>query len=175
MTSKNFSNSQLQHLKAKTSPIYGNVHKKLATKMEKKSLLQNLEKKMEKNFDEGVARGMDLGREEGYTIAKEAFDKMINVVKAREAPKVNTSEAGTQTDTPHTTTTSISVQVNTTTLPTTSQAWKFVENGVGTCLAPTVAVTTQMDPTHSWKPPILQDAELMQNVMQDHKNLHLAE
>jgi hypothetical protein len=28
---------------------------------------------------------------------------------------------------------------------------------------------------HSWKPPILQDAELMQNVMQDHKNLHLAE
>ncbi|KAF8804764.1 hypothetical protein BYT27DRAFT_7107386, partial [Phlegmacium glaucopus] len=29
--------------------------------------------------------------------------------------------------------------------------------------------------THSWKPPILQDAELMQNVMQDYKNLHLAE
>ena len=28
---------------------------------------------------------------------------------------------------------------------------------------------------HSWKPTILQDAELMQNVMQDHKNLHLAE
>ena len=29
--------------------------------------------------------------------------------------------------------------------------------------------------THSWQPTILQDAELMQNVMQDHKNLHLAE
>ena len=28
--------------------------------------------------------------------------------------------------------------------------------------------------SHSWKPPILQDAELLQNVMQDHKNLHLA-
>ena len=27
---------------------------------------------------------------------------------------------------------------------------------------------------HSWKPPILQDAESTQNVMQDHKNLHLA-
>ena len=30
-------------------------------------------------------------------------------------------------------------------------------------------------PSHPWKPSILQDAELMQNVMQDHKNLHLAE
>ena len=31
--------------------------------------------------------------------------------------------------------------------------------------------------SHSWKTPILQDAELMQkkNLMQDHKNLHLAE
>ena len=28
---------------------------------------------------------------------------------------------------------------------------------------------------HSWKPSILQDAESVQNVMQDHKNLHLAE
>ena len=28
---------------------------------------------------------------------------------------------------------------------------------------------------HFWWPTILQGAELMQNVMQDHKNLHLAE
>ena len=30
-------------------------------------------------------------------------------------------------------------------------------------------------PTHSWKPTILQDAELVQNVMQDHKSRQLAE
>ena len=29
--------------------------------------------------------------------------------------------------------------------------------------------------TYSWKPTILQGAESMQNVMQDHKILHLAE
>ena len=28
---------------------------------------------------------------------------------------------------------------------------------------------------HSWQPTILRDAESMQNVMQDHENLHLAE
>ena len=28
-------------------------------------------------YDEGLARGKDLGREEGYTIAKEAFIRKI--------------------------------------------------------------------------------------------------
>src|SRR5882762_2842813 len=40
----------------------------------KKSLLQNLEGKLGEKFEEGLKRGMDLGREEGYTIAKEGFD-----------------------------------------------------------------------------------------------------
>ena len=68
----------------------------------RKSLLQDLEKKMEEKFEEGVERGMNLSREEGYTVAKEAFDDIIKVVKAREAPKVDTIDASSQTDTPAT-------------------------------------------------------------------------
>ena len=64
----------------------------------RKSLLQNLKKKMEDKFDEGVERGMDLGREEGYTVAKEAFDDLVNKIKAREARKTPTSDFSTQTD-----------------------------------------------------------------------------
>jgi hypothetical protein len=95
----------------------------------RKSLLQDLEKKMEEKFEEGVEKGKDLGREEGYSVAKEAFDEIISVVKAREATKVDTSDAGTQT--------------NPTRLATTPQAWKFVENGVGTCFAPTIDFSVQ--------------------------------
>ena len=69
----------------------------------RKSLLRNLEIKMEEKFEEGIQRGMDLGREEGYTVAKEAFDEIIKVVKAREAPKVNTTSASTQTAATYTT------------------------------------------------------------------------
>ena len=58
---------------------------------------------MEEKFEEGIQRGMDLGREEGYTVAKEAFDEIIKVVKAREAPKVNTTSASTQTAATYTT------------------------------------------------------------------------
>jgi hypothetical protein len=43
------------------------------------------------------------------------------------------------------------------------------------CQVTSVESITTIVPGHSWKPPILQNAELMQNVMQDHKNLHLAE
>ena len=60
---------------------------------------------MEKKFEEGVQRGMDLGQEEGYTVAKESFEEIIKAVKVREALKVNTTSASTQTDptTTHTT------------------------------------------------------------------------
>jgi flagellar biosynthesis/type III secretory pathway protein FliH len=50
----------------------------------RKSLLQDLGKEMEEKFEEGVERGMNLGREQGYTsyytMAKEAFDKIIKAV-----------------------------------------------------------------------------------------------
>jgi hypothetical protein len=98
----------------------------------RRSLLQNLGKKMEDNFEEGVRRGMDLGREEGYTVAKEAFDDIIRVVKAREATKVDTSDAGTQT--------------NPTRPATTSQVRTFIENGIGTRSAPTVDISVQKSP-----------------------------
>jgi hypothetical protein len=54
--------------------------------------------KMKDKLREGIEKGMDLGREQGYTIAKEAFDDIIKVTKAREAPKPSTTSAGTQTD-----------------------------------------------------------------------------
>jgi flagellar biosynthesis/type III secretory pathway protein FliH len=66
----------------------------------RKVVLQDLEKKMEDKFEEGVEKGKDLGREEGYSVAKEAFDEIIKVVKAREAPKIDTSDAETQTGPP---------------------------------------------------------------------------
>ena len=70
---------------------------------------------MEDKFEEGVKKGMDLGREEGYTVAKEGFDSIVKRLKAREASK-NTSSinSGTQTD-PAATTTSGSAQTNTST------------------------------------------------------------
>jgi hypothetical protein len=94
---------------------------------ERKSLLQDLEKKLEDRFEEGVERGMDLGREQGYTVAKEGFDGIIKELKAREASKTCTINTGTQTDTPTATTTSISIQTSPTTLTTTSQARVFVQ------------------------------------------------
>ena len=52
---------------------------------------------MEEKF-EGVARGMDLGREEGYTVAKQGFDGIVKALKDREQlKKVSTSDFGTQT------------------------------------------------------------------------------
>ena len=63
---------------------------------------------------------MDLGHEQGYNIAKEAFDDVIQRVKAGEAPKINTSNAETQTDSPATTTTSIFTQTDTLDILTTS-------------------------------------------------------
>ena len=61
---------------------------------------------MEEKFEEGVARGMNLGREEGYTVAKQGFDGIVKALKDREqSEKVSTSDFGTQTDSSHTTTT----------------------------------------------------------------------
>jgi hypothetical protein len=84
--------------------------------------LQHVGKKLEERFEKGVAKGMDLGREEGYTIAKEAFDNMVMQLKARDAPKINTNDTSTQTDSPTTATASISVQTNPTTFAATSQS-----------------------------------------------------
>ena len=78
----------------------------------RKSLLQDLGREMAEKFEEGVEKGMDLGREEGYTIAKEAFDKMVMKLKTREAPKASTVDANAQTDPPAITTMSISTQTN---------------------------------------------------------------
>jgi hypothetical protein len=43
----------------------------------RKSLLWNLESKMKEKFEEGVQKGTDLGREEGYLVAKEGFDRSV--------------------------------------------------------------------------------------------------
>ena len=88
----------------------------------RKSLLHNLEKKMENKFEEGVKKGMDLGREEGYTVTKERFDSIVKRLKAREASK-NTSliNSGTQTYLTITTTSvSDSLQTNLTSYLTSS-------------------------------------------------------
>ena len=111
----------------------------------RKSLLQSLGRKMEEKFEEGVKKGMDLGCEEGYMVAKESFDNIIREVEAREAPKVDTSNAESQTDPPATTTTSVSTQTKPTTVSTTSQAQTLVKNTVGACSAPTSAVSIQTD------------------------------
>jgi hypothetical protein len=84
--------------------------------------LQRIGKKLEEKFDKGVARGMDLGREEGYMLAKQGFDGIVKGLKAREAPKVDTVVASTQTDPRAITTESTSTQTNPTTFTTTSQA-----------------------------------------------------
>ena len=76
----------------------------------RKAVLKDLQKKMDDKFEEGVERGMDLGREEGFTVAKEAFDNIIKVVKARQAPEIDASDASTQTDILMTATTSVSTQ-----------------------------------------------------------------
>jgi flagellar biosynthesis/type III secretory pathway protein FliH len=50
---------------------------------------------MEDKFEEGVERGMDLGCEEGYNVAKEGFDGIVKELKAREARKqASTSNFG---------------------------------------------------------------------------------
>lgn len=115
----------------------------------RKSLLLNLGIKMEEKFEEGVERGMDLGREEGYTVAKEAFDNIIKVVKAKEALKVDTTEAGSQTET-RATTTSISVQTDSTsTLPTSYSTSSTQTSTLYTTSHPTMDVSIQTNPINS--------------------------
>ena len=88
----------------------------------RKMLLEDIRGEMEVMYDEGLARGKDLCREEGYTIAKEAFNNMVIQLKARDAPKISTYDTSTQTDLPTTATASISVQTNPTTFASTSQS-----------------------------------------------------
>ena len=86
----------------------------------KKVAIKGSETEVRDKYREGIARGMDLGREQGYNVAKEAFDDVIQRVKAGEAPKINTSNTETQTDSPATTTTSIFTQTDTLDILTTS-------------------------------------------------------
>ena len=81
-------------------------------------------------LEKGVARRMDLGREEGYALAKQGFDGIIKRLKDREdSKKISTSNSGMQT--------------NPTTVPAVSQAQLFIENRVGTHLLATAAVSIQ--------------------------------
>ena len=114
----------------------------------RKSLLQSLERNLEEKFEKGVEKGMDLGREEGYTIAKEGFDEIMKVTRAREATKAQalvekgvdarlaptaavstqttalivtaplTTSMATQTDSPRTSTTPITTQTESPALTT---------------------------------------------------------
>ena len=60
-------------------------------------LLESTKKEMEEMLEEGVKRGMDLGREEGYTVAKKGFDGIVKALKARETVNNISTSAGTQT------------------------------------------------------------------------------
>jgi hypothetical protein len=76
-----------------------------------------------------------LNTKQGYNVAKEVFNEIIKKVKAREASESKLTNAIVQTD--PTTFSSTSV---------TSQAWTFVENGIGTRSAPTVDISVQTSP-----------------------------
>ena len=79
---------------------------------------------------DGLARGMDLGHEEGYALEKQGFDVIIKGLNDREDSKnISTSNSGMQT--------------NPTTVPAASQAQLFIENRVGTHLLATAAVSIQ--------------------------------
>ena len=92
--------------------------------------LQHIGGKREVKLEKGVARRMDLGREEGYALAKQGFDGIIKRLKDREdSKKISTSNSGMQT--------------NPTTVPAVSQAQLFIENRVGTHLLATAAVSIQ--------------------------------
>ena len=105
-------------------------------------ILQRVRGKLEEKFEKGVARGMDIRREEGYTVAKEAFDRMLVELEARDTPKVSTGDANiqtdspiatttpvsTQTDPPATATTSVSIQTSPTTFAATSHSQMLSEN-----------------------------------------------
>jgi hypothetical protein len=130
-------------------------------------VLHRVRTKLEEKFEHGVKRGMDLGREEGYNIAKGAFDKMVTKMKARDTTKVDTSDAGTQTDPPTTTTTSISVQTNLTKLVATSQLPEHPEYRKGTKIgeisfdvvgfsSPAPSVTSTNSPAPSTTSPVLE-------------------
>ena len=68
-----------------------------------------------------VERGKDLGLEEGYSVGKEAFNEIIKFLKAKEAPKINASDASTQTDIQMTATTTVGTQ----TKPNTSVSFQM--------------------------------------------------
>ena len=78
---------------------------------------------MEEKYEEGVERGMNLGREEGFTVARDGFRRALASKKA------NSIDTGTQTDTTVTTTstssqtdstTAVSSKIQTTTTSTTT-------------------------------------------------------
>jgi hypothetical protein len=91
-------------------------------------VLQRSRTKLEEKLEEGIRRGKDLGREEGYNVAKEGFDRIVRALKAREAPKTCTIDADTQMDPQTTATTSISIQTNPITLAVASPPSELPEN-----------------------------------------------
>ena len=102
---------------------------------------------MEEKFEEGIEKGKDLGREEGYTVAKQGFDKIISAVKARDSDtlKADTTNSCTQTDPTATGMYStISMQTDITSTSSTSHS---TPSGTQTNhLATTTPVSTQTDP-----------------------------
>ena len=45
--------------------------------------LKDLETELKDKFREGIAKGMDLGCEQGYNVAKEAFNEVVKVANIR--------------------------------------------------------------------------------------------
>jgi hypothetical protein len=99
---------------------------------------------MEDKFEDGIEKEMSLGHEEGYTVAKEGFDWIINAMRAREASKTTiTTESGIQTD-PTTTTTTVYTQTIPQTTTTTSVSTQTSPYAVH--IPPLAASTIQTDP-----------------------------
>jgi hypothetical protein len=110
----------------------GNLWRRAHAEGYKKGRKAALETETKDKFREGIAKGMDLGREQGYNVAKEAFDEIIKTVKAREASESKFSNAIVQTDP--------------TIFSSTSQARTSIEKGIGTRLAPTIDFSVQTSP-----------------------------
>ena len=100
--------------------------------------------------EEEYNRGFNAGYNEGYS---EACEKDYEAGLSANA-SVSTTEIGTQTAERENTTShdEIGTQTDSTMSPTTSRPRTFVENGVGTCLAPTATVSVQTCPHNTSSP-----------------------
>jgi hypothetical protein len=116
------------------------------------AMLKNLDIKLEKEYEDGYEKGKEeckgryfvMGIEDGREKERAEWVEQGHSYRCF-MPIAILEDTGTQTN-PQSTTTSIATQTNTVTFAATSQAREFVENGVGTHLAPSVAVSTQTTP-----------------------------